>query len=145
MARAMNKREQLRFAVDVATCGGPDGQEGWATGLFQIIQILNETKGLEMECLTLLKARIKHKNPNISLVALTVLDECMKVIGFAIQHAAIRKVLQRVLKMALPKSPYDPALRAKAAELIYSWAAQYGNDARMLEFSGAADELRLKE
>ena len=140
MADAM----KLKAAVYRGTTDTGDG-EGDPTGIVEINEMLKDKPHLITEAVKYLKARIKDRSPVTSCIAMDLLDQCMQSNGFQFQLYVVKKVLQRILKLALPNKGQHPHVQQKAAALIKFWANSYSADARLFEFSNAAKELARKE
>eukprot|EP00291_Cryptomonas_curvata_P017211 CAMPEP_0172159182 /NCGR_PEP_ID=MMETSP1050-20130122/4817_1 /TAXON_ID=233186 /ORGANISM="Cryptomonas curvata, Strain CCAP979/52" /LENGTH=281 /DNA_ID=CAMNT_0012828719 /DNA_START=148 /DNA_END=990 /DNA_ORIENTATION=- len=140
MADAM----KLKAAVYRGTTDTGDG-EGDPTGIVEINEMIKDKPHLITEAVKYLKARIKDRSPVTSCIAMDLLDQCMQSNGFQFQLYVVKKVLQRILKLALPNKGQHPHVQQKAAALIKFWANSYSADARLFEFSNAAKELARKE
>jgi hypothetical protein len=134
----------LKAAVHRGTTDAGYG-EGDPTGIVVITEVLRSKPDLVTEAVKLLKARIKDRSPTTSYFALDLLDQCMRCCGFPFQLYVTKKVLSRILKLALPNKGNHPNIQAKAASLIRAWANDYGSDGRLCDFATFARELSSKE
>ena len=110
-----------------------------------IKNILRARPALLPEAVTLIKERIKNTSVSISYNGMCVIDEMLNEFGFEFQEQVATRVLERVLKLAMPQKGTHPTLQRKAATLIKGWAESFGSDPHLAAFSKAADELSRKE
>ena len=137
------KSKTLKSAVDRVTTGAGNG-EGDPIGVVEIYQELKDRPDLMAEAVKLIKARIKSRNPTTSCLAMDLLNQCMESIGFALQLQVTKKVLPRILKLALSHTQH-PDVQRKAAAYIKTWASTYSADARLCAYGNAAKELSRVE
>ena len=137
------KSKTLKSAVDRVTTGAGNG-EGDPIGVVEIYQELKDRPDLMAEAVKLIKARIKSRNPTTSCIAMDLLNQCMESIGFALQLQVTKKVLPRILKLALSHTQH-PDVQRKAAAYIKTWASTYSADARLCAYGNAAKELSRVE
>ena len=137
------KSKTLKSAVNRVTTDAGNG-EGDPIGVVEIYQELKDRPDLMAEAVKLIKARIKSRNPTTSCLAMDLLNQCMESIGFALQLQVTKKVLPRILKLALSHTQH-PDVQRKAAAYIKTWASTYSADARLCAYGNAAKELSRVE
>mmetsp|Transcript_26725 Transcript_26725/g.39311 ORF Transcript_26725/g.39311 Transcript_26725/m.39311 type:complete len:798 (-) Transcript_26725:388-2781(-) len=118
--------------------------EGDAVAMVVINDILQEHPNLMEEAVKAIKARCKDKNMNVQIIALDLLDKCMRNHGIQLQLHVMKKLLPRILKFADPtKRECGRLCQQKSAALIKNWASLYGG--RMKDYDVAAVELSRAE
>ena len=133
--------ERLASAVYRGTIDNGFGK-GDEVAYNEVDRILRENPQLYIDAVSLIKARIKDRCVSTSSIALDLLDKCMKGHGFQFQVLVVKKVLKRVLKIAVPNKGNHPRTQKKAASLIFEWASEYGSDQRLADFTKAGSELK---
>ena len=134
---------KLKAAVHRATTD-QGGEEGDPTGLVEIQVLLDGNPQLIAHAVVFIKARIKDRSQMISLLALDLLDQCMRCYGIEFHLSVQEKVLQRILKIAIPNRGVHPRVQKKAAHLIKYWSNAYISDASLKDFAIAGKELASK-
>ena len=120
------------------------GEEGDPSGIIEIQLFLESNPQLIPDAVSLLKARIKDRSPITELLALDLLDQCMRCNGIDFHSCVMEKVLPRILKMALPHNGIHPRVQQKAAHLIKYWSSSCNYDSHLQGFIMAGKTLASK-
>ena len=121
------------------------GEEGDPSGIVEVQVLLECDPQLIPETVSLLKTRIKDRSPITSLLALDLLDQCMRCNGMDFHTCVMEKALPRIQKMAMPNNGMHPRVQQKAAHLIKYWSNHYTYDKQLRHFVLAGQELSDKK
>jgi hypothetical protein len=121
------------------------GEEGDPSGMVEVQILLKWNPHLIPETVSLLKTRIKDRSTITSLLALDLLDQCMRCNGVDFHLCVMEKSLPRIQKMALPHNGIHPRLQKKAANLIKYWSNSYSRDEQLKKFVIAGQESALRK
>ncbi|KAH7297101.1 hypothetical protein KP509_26G053600 [Ceratopteris richardii] len=116
---------------------GPD----WAMNM-ELCDIIHNDPGIAKDAVKACKKRIKHKNPKVQLLTLTLLETLIKNCGDVIHHqVAAKDILHDMVKVA--KKNKDLQVREKILSLIDTWQEAFGGPhGRYPQYFQAYDELR---
>ncbi|KAJ0681310.1 putative TOM1-like protein, plant [Helianthus annuus] len=126
--------------VDKATSdflNGPD----WTLNI-DICDTLNANPWLAKDVVKALKKRLQHKNPNVQLLSLTLLETMVKNCGENVHfQIAERNLLPEMIKIVKKKT--DMRVREKILVLLDSWQEAFGGrGGKYPQYYFAYDELR---
>lgn len=125
--------------VDRATTDmliGPD----WAMNL-EICDILNQNPGLAKDAVKGLKKRIRHKNPKVQLLAVTLLETIIKNCGDIVHMHVAEKNIPHELVKIVKKKP-DNLVKEKILTLIDACQEAFGGPrSRHLQYYEAYQDL----
>lgn len=126
--------------VDKATSeflNGPD----WTLNI-DICDTLNANPWLAKDVVKALKKRLQHKNPNVQLLSLTLLETMVKNCGDNVHvQIAERNILPEMIKIV--KKKMDMRVREKILVLLDSWQEAFGGrGGKYPQYYFAYDELR---
>ncbi|KAI3695055.1 hypothetical protein L1987_78043 [Smallanthus sonchifolius] len=126
--------------VDKATSeflNGPD----WTLNI-DICDAINTNPWLAKDVAKTLKKRLQHKNPNVQLLSLTLLETMVKNCGEHVHfQIAERSVLPEMIKIVKKKT--DMRVREKILVLLDSWQEAFGGrGGKYPQYYFAYDELR---
>lgn len=126
--------------VDKATSeflNGPD----WTINI-DICDTINANPWLAKDVVKTLKKRLQHKNPNVQLLSLTLLETMVKNCGENIHfQIAERNILPEMIKIVKKKT--DMRVREKILVLLDSWQEAFGGrGGKYPQYYFAYDELR---
>ncbi|KAI3994240.1 hypothetical protein MKX01_012497 [Papaver californicum] len=130
----------LTARVDKATSellAGPD----WNMN-FAICDSMNNNLWLTKDMVKALKKRLKHRNPKIQVLALTLLETMMKNCGDYLHLQISEQNILRVLTKIVRKS-FNAQVRDKILILIETWKEVYGGiDGKRPQYYWAYTQLR---
>ncbi|XP_071722265.1 TOM1-like protein 6 [Rutidosis leptorrhynchoides] len=126
--------------VDKATSeflNGPD----WTLNI-DICDTINANSWLSKDVVKTLKKRLQHKNPNVQLLSLTLLETMVKNCGEYVHfQIAERNILPEMIKIVKKKA--DMRVREKILVLLDSWQEAFGGrGGKYPQYYFAYDELR---
>ncbi|KAI3676193.1 hypothetical protein L1987_85794 [Smallanthus sonchifolius] len=126
--------------VDKATSeflNGPD----WTLNI-DICDTVNANPWLAKDVVKALKKRLQHKNPNVQLLSLTLLETMVKNCGENVHfQIADRNLLPEMIKIVKKKT--DMHVREKILVLLDSWQEAFGGrGGKYPQYYFAYDELR---
>lgn len=126
--------------VDKATSeflNGPD----WTINI-DICDTINANHWLAKDVVKALKKRLQHKNPNVQLLSLTLLETMVKNCGENVHfQIAERNILPEMIKIVKKKT--DMRVRDKILVLLDSWQEAFGGrGGKYPQYYFAYDELR---
>ncbi|KAL8206037.1 hypothetical protein R6Q57_009588 [Mikania cordata] len=126
--------------VDKATSdflNGPD----WTLNI-DICDTVNTNPWLAKDVVKALKKRLQHKNPNVQLLSLTLLETMVKNCGENVHfQIAERNILPEMIKIVKKKT--DMRVREKILVLLDSWQEAFGGrGGKHPQYYFAYDELR---
>lgn len=126
--------------VDKATSeflNGPD----WTINI-DICDTINANPWLAKDIVKALKKRLQHKNPNVQLLSLTLLETMVKNCGDNVHvQIAERNILPEMIKIVKKKT--DMRVREKILILLDSWQEAFGGrGGKYPQYYFAYDELR---
>ncbi|KAI3811025.1 hypothetical protein L1987_20740 [Smallanthus sonchifolius] len=126
--------------VDKATSeflNGPD----WTLNI-DICDTVNANPWLAKDVVKALKKRLQHKNPNVQLLSLTLLETMVKNCGENVHfQIAERNLLPEMIKIVKKKT--DMRVREKILVLLDSWQEAFGGrGGKYPQYYFAYDELR---
>ncbi|KAK9755453.1 hypothetical protein RND81_01G026400 [Saponaria officinalis] len=126
--------------VDKATSEllvGPD----WTMNM-EICDLCNSNHWMAKDLVKGVKRRLKHKNPRVQLLTLTLLETMVKNCGEYIHYQiAERKILDELVKIFKKKG--DTHVRDKILTLLDSWQEAFGGPGgKYSQYFWACDELR---
>nr|XP_043619416.1 TOM1-like protein 6 [Erigeron canadensis] len=126
--------------VDKATSeflNGPD----WTLNI-DICDTINTNPWLAKDVVKALKKRLQHKNPNVQLLSLTLLETMVKNCGENVHfQIAERNILPEMIKIVKKKT--DMRVREKILVLLDSWQEAFGGrGGKYPQYYFAYDELR---
>ncbi|KAL9238952.1 hypothetical protein vseg_013317 [Gypsophila vaccaria] len=126
--------------VDKATSEllvGPD----WTMNM-QICDLCNSNHWMAKDLVKGVKRRLKHKNPRVQLLTITLLEAMVKNCGEYIHYQiAERKILDELVKIFKKKG--DTHVRDKILTLLDSWQEAFGGPGgKYSQYFWACDELR---
>ncbi|XP_078457546.1 TOM1-like protein 2 [Lampetra fluviatilis] len=145
MPRPLNT--PLGRLIEQATDGGLL-REDWSM-ILEICDIVNETEDGPRDALRALKRRLgggANKNTREVMLALTVLESCMKNCGhrFHVLAASRDFVEGSLVRLILPRSCPTPALRARVLRLLQAWADAFRSSADLTGVAQVYEALKRK-
>jgi hypothetical protein len=136
----MSDMRKLKIAIHRGTTDY-GGEVGDPSGIIEVQLLLGSNPELVKDAVSMLKVRIKERSQITSSLALDLLNQCMQYNGIHFQLCVMEKVLNRILKLALPHKGNHPRIQQKAFHLIKKWSSAYSNDPCLNEFVLAGKEL----
>ena len=122
-------------------CFGHDNNRNEYEEIQGICDRLKRRPSLIPDTVVLIKVKIKDPNAGTSCTALKLLDRLVQTMGVEFREHTGKRLLSRILKIAIPNRGKHPQVQRKAANLIMGWAAAFGSDPHFVAFKKAAMEL----
>lgn len=116
--------------------------ENWELNLLLCDKLASNKEADARQCLSAIQKRVVHRNANVQLHALTLVDTLSKNCGDAVHHEiASRAFMQTIAKIVRDRSTHA-MVKQRALKLLKAWADEYKNDDTLGIVADTVHELR---
>ncbi|RKP19950.1 hypothetical protein ROZALSC1DRAFT_28505 [Rozella allomycis CSF55] len=117
--------------------------EDWAT-MMEICDQINSKPDLSKECVSLVSQKLLHKNPNVRVYGLCILDACIKNCGFKFHEQVVSRSLLNILLSILVDSRAPTFLKNKLTNLMIEWRQEFMKDSRLSYYEETFQQLKMQ-
>ncbi|WFD28028.1 hypothetical protein MNAN1_003036 [Malassezia nana] len=116
--------------------------ENWELNLLLCDKLASNKEADARQCLSAIQKRVVHRNANVQLYALTLVDTLSKNCGDAMHHEiASRAFMQTITKVVRDRSTHA-LVKQRALQLLKAWADEYKNDDTLGLVADTVHQLR---